>query len=255
MLLDAIPVIDDQLHRRGFGSVICAGGPRCHGRQHSAPEERREGPRGQAVHDGGLRIRGRELDPGSLHPGHSSRKYTRCRRQLASLLGFPNPETALACPHTAQALHGPRNGTISPESGSHDCGAQGNQHAWDALWTPNHHWTPGRPEHWAAKQHRPSLTSRSCSSTPVTTRRSLSQCHAPYRLHSGICGAGVMGTGIAMANIRRGIRVKLYDASPEALDRAHNTLSGESARLASTGHPDQLFQVCPTPDRLESATC
>ena len=31
----------------------------------------------------------------------------------------------------------------------------------------------------------------------------------------GICGAGVMGTGIAIANIRRGIRVKLYDASPE----------------------------------------
>ncbi len=67
----------------------------------------------------------------------------------------------------------------------------------------------------------------------------------------GICGGGVMGTGIAAANLLHGLRVRLYDASPEALDRAQATLSAEFVRQAAGAESAaSLLQLCRAPEQL-----
>ncbi|MHB0957280.1 MAG: 3-hydroxyacyl-CoA dehydrogenase family protein [Pirellulaceae bacterium] len=66
----------------------------------------------------------------------------------------------------------------------------------------------------------------------------------------GICGAGVMGTGIAAANLRRGLRVKLYDASQEALERAHGLLSAEVLEPAGSQPAMPLLELCHAPEQL-----
>jgi 3-hydroxyacyl-CoA dehydrogenase/enoyl-CoA hydratase/3-hydroxybutyryl-CoA epimerase/3-hydroxyacyl-CoA dehydrogenase/enoyl-CoA hydratase/3-hydroxybutyryl-CoA epimerase/enoyl-CoA isomerase len=60
-----------------------------------------------------------------------------------------------------------------------------------------------------------------------------------------------MGTGIAAANLLHGLRVRLYDASPEALDRAQATLSAEFVRQAAGAESGaSLLQLCRAPEQL-----
>lgn len=54
----------------------------------------------------------------------------------------------------------------------------------------------------------------------------------------GICGAGVMGTGIALANLRQGIHVRLYDPSDEALRKAR--AAAESLPTSNSSEMGQL---------------
>ena len=61
-----------------------------------------------------------------------------------------------------------------------------------------------------------------------------------------------MGTGIAVANLRQGIRVKLYDASPEALDRAHGDAARRSSARLRTAPAITIrwLQICSTHEQL-----
>jgi len=62
----------------------------------------------------------------------------------------------------------------------------------------------------------------------------------------GICGAGVMGTGIAVANLRNRVRVKLYDASAESLQRACEVLQREFTQTTLPGQFGQWVEICAT---------
>jgi 3-hydroxyacyl-CoA dehydrogenase len=66
----------------------------------------------------------------------------------------------------------------------------------------------------------------------------------------GICGTGVMGTGIALANLQRAIRVKLYDASPDALQKAGRALQDEFSRGTLRGRFQDWVELCSTPESL-----
>ncbi|MHB8970849.1 MAG: 3-hydroxyacyl-CoA dehydrogenase NAD-binding domain-containing protein [Pirellulaceae bacterium] len=74
--------------------------------------------------------------------------------------------------------------------------------------------------------------------------------HATHIQTVGICGAGVMGTAIATANVLRGIRVKLYDAAGDALDRAQAMLVAELASAAGTPPAPALVECCRAPEQL-----
>ena len=64
----------------------------------------------------------------------------------------------------------------------------------------------------------------------------------------GIIGAGLMGTTLAAATAKFGIRVVLYDADPQALGTV-------AARIACETGADAAGQITTTSDLLSAATC
>lgn len=71
----------------------------------------------------------------------------------------------------------------------------------------------------------------------------------------GVVGAGTMGSGIAHAFARAGLRVLLYDLEPQLLDRALNQIRTNLGREAAKGRLPEaeieptLARVLPTLDR------
>jgi 3-hydroxyacyl-CoA dehydrogenase/enoyl-CoA hydratase/3-hydroxybutyryl-CoA epimerase/3-hydroxyacyl-CoA dehydrogenase/enoyl-CoA hydratase/3-hydroxybutyryl-CoA epimerase/enoyl-CoA isomerase len=59
-----------------------------------------------------------------------------------------------------------------------------------------------------------------------------------------------MGTGIAAANMLRGIRVRLYDASNDALDRAQSLLFAKCSQAACDASATSLMECCQTLEQL-----
>ncbi|MGD7082287.1 3-hydroxyacyl-CoA dehydrogenase NAD-binding domain-containing protein, partial [Ralstonia pseudosolanacearum] len=51
----------------------------------------------------------------------------------------------------------------------------------------------------------------------------------------GIVGTGAMGRGIAQIAAQAGLRVRLFDASPQAVEAARAALADTLARLAAKG--------------------
>ncbi|MEL8480024.1 hypothetical protein J4W20_26380, partial [Escherichia coli] len=51
----------------------------------------------------------------------------------------------------------------------------------------------------------------------------------------GIVGTGAMGRGIAQIAAQAGLRVKLFDANPQAVEAARTALADTLAKLASKG--------------------
>ena len=51
----------------------------------------------------------------------------------------------------------------------------------------------------------------------------------------GVAGAGAMGRGIAQIAAQAGLRVKLFDTNPAALDSARDALTSTWTMLASKG--------------------
>ena len=56
--------------------------------------------------------------------------------------------------------------------------------------------------------------------------------------HVLVVGAGQMGSGIAQVVAASGRRVSLYDSSPEAIDRARETMHASLVKLAAKGGAD-----------------
>ena len=77
----------------------------------------------------------------------------------------------------------------------------------------------------------------------------------------GICGAGIMGTGIAVANVKHGIPVRIYDAAATAVERAVTAVLAEIdlPQIAQSGPdaplstPAALLSGCRCLDDLASA--
>ncbi|NLX56507.1 MAG: hypothetical protein GXY58_15475 [Planctomycetaceae bacterium] len=99
----------------------------------------------------------------------------------------------------------------------------------------------------AAESHVIRLTERARNHRPAGRVEGVPQSVSAV----GICGAGIMGTGIALVHLRQGVRVKLYDASATALERAHAVLSREAARMVADRSADAEFQVGRNPELLD----
>jgi 3-hydroxyacyl-CoA dehydrogenase len=199
---------------------------------------------------GQLRTRGWDK-PREPAPGTFISEVYPVQRAIGIPWGFRSRRTALACPNTPRALCAPLGGTTSLDpaqaAAAREVTNGGFRRMTDAELSPMD-WPPatlGNAEP-SPLAHVAQLT-RQARNHPALF--GLHESVHPIRT-VGICGAGVMGTGIAVANIQRGIRVKLYDASPDALRKAHNVLRDEFSKLALSGHSSQWVQICQTQDML-----
>ncbi len=96
------------------------------------------------------------------------------------------------------------------------------------------------------ESHAAQLAQQARNRPPPTTGNGPAQ---PIRI-VGICGAGIMGTGIAIANASRGIRVKLCDTSTNALHKARDLLRRAARDRAIPGALDDHVELCQDHDRL-----
>ncbi len=96
-------------------------------------------------------------------------------------------------------------------------------HRFSQMWSRN----SGRTDQESSARHVDGLVERARHLTlgglPASTQPPINRI--------GICGAGVMGTGIALANLRQGIDVRLFDPSDAALQKARSAVD----QLSDTG--------------------